>query len=98
MASENKCENCKCHIPFTLRDFFRQDPFFSTNWSDFGKLNKTMLQETEKLWDKFDQQIKSLEGKEEEANENPAASQSESNVAKENNHLSIESCDHYYLN
>jgi len=85
MASENKCENCKCHVPITLRDFFWQDPFFSTNWDDFGKLRKTMLEETKQLWDQFDQQLKALEGNAEEAKETPEDATAGTEVAKENN-------------
>jgi len=84
MASENKCENCKCHVPITLRDFFWQDPFFSTNWDDFGKLHKTMLEETKQLWDQFDQQLKALEGNEEEAKETAEAAKAGTEVAKDN--------------
>ena len=84
MASENKCENCKCHVPITLRDFFWQDPFFSTNWNDFGKLHKTMLQETKQLWDQFDQQIKVLGGNEEaQATGTPEAAKAGTEVAND---------------
>ena len=88
MASENKCENCKCHVPITLRDFFWKDPFFSSNWNDFGSLHKAMLQETKQLWDQFDQQIKALDGKEDEANETPAACQAGGEGAEESNNES----------
>ncbi len=83
MASENKCENCKCHVPITLRDFFWQDPFFSTNWNDFGNLHETMLKETKLLWNQFDQQIKALEGNEEKTKEISEAAKSGTEVAKE---------------
>jgi HSP20 family molecular chaperone IbpA len=69
MASENKCESCKCHVPITLRDFFWQDPFFSTNWDDFDKLHEKMVQETKDLWNRFDRQLKSLEDKDEATKE-----------------------------
>ena len=85
MASENKCENCKCHVPITLRDFFWQDPFFSTNWNDFGNLHETMLKETKQLWNQFDQQIKALEGNEEKTKETSEAAKSGTEVANENN-------------
>jgi hypothetical protein len=44
MAADNKCEQCKCNVPITLRDFFWQDPFFSTNWDDFSSLHDQMIQ------------------------------------------------------
>jgi len=69
MASENKscekCSGCKCHVPITLRDFFWQDPYFSTNWDDFDSLHKQMLEETKNFWGKFDRQLKRLESHEE---------------------------------
>ena len=68
MASENAqhCDNCKkSHVPITLRDLFWQDPFFSTNWEDFGSLHDQMLAETKNFWGKFDRQLKRLESKEE---------------------------------
>jgi HSP20 family molecular chaperone IbpA len=79
MATENKCENCNCHVPITLRDFFWQDPFFSANWDDFDKLHEKMVQETKDLWGRFDQQLKSLEVKDEatkEVSENAAEPES----------------------
>ena len=85
MAFENKCENCKCHVPITLRDFFWHDPFFSTNWNDFGNLHETMLKETKQLWNQFDQQIKALEGNEEKTKETSEAAKSGTEVTKENN-------------
>lgn len=66
MASEDKCDKCKCHVPITLRDFFWQDPFFSTNWDDFGNLHEQMLQETKHFWDRWDGQLKRLESRNEE--------------------------------
>ena len=61
MASNKKCENCHFHVPITLRDFFWQDPFFSSNWDGFTDLHSKMIEETKQLWDKFDQQLKDLE-------------------------------------
>ena len=58
---ENKCDNCKCHVPITLRDFFWQDPFFSTNWDDFSGLQQQMVEETKQFWDRCDRQLKRLE-------------------------------------
>ena len=78
-SSENKaCDHCKCHVPITLRDFFWQDPFFSTNWDDFNSLHDQMLQETKNIWGKFDRQLKRLESSEETS----SAKQAES-IAKE---------------
>jgi HSP20 family molecular chaperone IbpA len=68
MASESKscdkCSSCKCHVPITLRDFFWQDPFFSTNWDEFDTLHDQMLEETKNFWGKFDKQLKRLESNE----------------------------------
>ena len=69
MASEKisreECSGCKCHVPITLRDFFWQDPFFSTNWDGFNSLHDQMLEETKNFWAKFDEQLKRLESSEE---------------------------------
>ena len=81
MASENKscekCSSCKCHVPITLRDFFWQDPFFSTNWDDFNSLHDQMLVETKNFWGKFDRQLKRLESSEE------TSAKPDANTAKE---------------
>ena len=69
MASEKisreECSGCKCHVPITLRDFFWQDPFFSTNWDGFNSLHDQMLEETKNFWAKFDEQLKRLVSSEE---------------------------------
>ena len=88
MASENKscekCSGCKCHVPITLRDFFWQDPYFSTNWDDFNFLHDQMLEETKNFWSKFDKQLKRLESGEETSAKPPeSSSKDEESTAKE---------------
>jgi crystallin alpha B len=76
MASD-KCDKCKSHVPITLRDFFWQDPFFSTNWDDFGSLHNQMIQETKQFWDKWDDKLKRLDSREE------VATKSQTDASKE---------------
>jgi HSP20 family molecular chaperone IbpA len=83
MAAENKCDNCKCHVPITLRDFFWQDPFFSTNWDDFNSLHDQMLQETKNFWGKFDRQLKRLESTEETSTAAKTKREESSSASKE---------------
>ncbi len=78
----DKCSGCKCNVPITLRDFFWQDPFFSTNWDDFNSLHDRMLEETKNFWSKFDKQLKRLESIEETSSKD--ASKEEKSTAKEN--------------
>jgi HSP20 family molecular chaperone IbpA len=43
----------------TLREFFREDPFFKTSWDDVNKLRQEI---TKELWQKFEQEMKGKEG------------------------------------
>jgi hypothetical protein len=84
MSAEHKCDKCNCHVPITLRDLFWQDPFFSENWDDFGRLHEKMLQETRNFWGVFDRQLKDLEsGTEPDGKKEEAPAKEEVTPAKE---------------
>lgn len=48
-------------VPLTLRDSFWNDPFFSTNWTDFNKFREEMFKESQEVWKTFNRQIESFQ-------------------------------------
>jgi HSP20 family molecular chaperone IbpA len=49
---------CNCHrVPVTLRDHFWKDPFFSSNWEDFDKIRQQMIEDSKRMWQKFDEEF-----------------------------------------
>jgi len=62
-TSTSTCVSSGSRVPITLRDLFWQDPFFSSNWDDFGKIHDEMMSETRAIWNKFDEQLKHVEAK-----------------------------------
>ena len=58
--TEGGC-GCKCHrVPVTLRDHFWKDPFFSSNWEDFDQIRKQMIEDSKKMWSKFDEEFSKM--------------------------------------
>ena len=41
-------------VPITLRDYFLEDPFFKSTWTDFEKARESMLKESREMWERFE--------------------------------------------
>ncbi|CAB4064951.1 unnamed protein product [Lepeophtheirus salmonis] len=52
-------------VPVTLRDFFWNDPFFSSTWDDFHKVQEEMMKRSQEVFEKFQEDESSSSGKKE---------------------------------
>jgi len=76
--------NCKCHqVPVTLRDHFWTDPFFSSNWEDFDKIREQMIEDSRKMWSKFDEEFRKMS-----SSSSSSTMKSSSKVSERTNHCS----------
>nr|ACO15511.1 Heat shock protein beta-1 [Caligus clemensi] len=49
-------------VPVTLRDFFWNDPFFSSTWDDFHKVQEQMMKRSHDMFERFQEDAKKMEG------------------------------------
>lgn len=57
----NTSSSISNRVPMTLRDFFFQDPFFQSSWSDFDRIREEMMKETRAFWEKVEQDQKAMQ-------------------------------------
>ncbi|XP_040568279.1 uncharacterized protein [Lepeophtheirus salmonis] len=48
-------------VPVTLRDFFWNDPFFSSTWDDFHKVQEEMMKRSQEVFEKFQEDVKKMD-------------------------------------